>query len=938
MPTVTAYPQNITQTTGGKYRPFDNLNNLKNNQNTIAKSNGHITGKNGSTPTPSTLTCTNFKFNLPTGARINQITVEINQQKLDYLQNKYPNLPAPTIIILGTNITVNKTGATPTKNMTATTHRWHEKDYKHQIATYNQINSTQFGVQIRYPANTNNYEGWLQLRFIRIHVQYMSPKFSLTLNRADNEDLYVGKKFDINLNLSNLVDKVTYRETATINLPSCLSLYNYQGEQITVQDNTITWRPQQYRSNNQLTLTLYCESIATGSITANTGLTPTDTKTISVSIGPTPVPVVDETTFDTETTYYCKTDVEFDLTIHKPSIITEGNIWIQPDKALKIEEEGTWTTVSANTKYSMSVDRFTDDTLTLNCKSSVTGITGILIGTGNDTPEAPTYILKVIPASYQYPSLNIFQVTGEELNRLGHGLNYTVQAMLRINCDVEDVDEFVDYYRNFRIGVYNDEVPSGVTVSNYIFDHTRTWSTTPSIFNEYENKEVTFTYDENKPLYIIVTSEFITTNPTDFSLSYSTPALIETSAYHEYEAPGNYPEPINYTLDTDEYSSIDIENLENSTPIVFYNFPFNEGFGTGDDYAIRGVQFEADIVSDNRCVALMKLRHPNGETGEKSIIIESGDAEHIQVGQNYDTWGFKIGELEELEDWEFQFELQNVFTSTSTSANIQIKNATLTVYFMEVPDDVTYCTVDGEDGRHYGVFLEDVDIPFGLNTDTKYYNLDGIDLNDAYRQNIDKKEITLTFQIFGCTFTETTQHLKQIAKLFVNRRDKLNKPIPKIIQFSHLPDEHFEYIMTDPIDTQVEGTDYSPKLKLTIPDGTSWANEDSVTNYIGSNDGIAKVSPIIQVVPLSTTVDIEESESGQKMSINYSGLSSSQVLEINCNNRQVLLKSQEDASEFLDITEYVDFDSDWFSLEAGEFVFNAGSTGIIQSVTITQRG
>lgn len=952
MPTVTAYPTTITQTTGGKYKPFDNLNNLKNIQNTVAKSNGHITGKNGATPRPSTITCTNFKFQIPTGARINQITIDFAQQKLDWLQYKYPNIPAPQVKILGVDFTVDNphTVSTPTKNMTKVMYSWEGKHTikmannnntvttTYKMPTYNQVNSSNFGVQLNWGENQNQYEGWLQLRYIRIHVHYTAPSFNTTLQQVGT-DLYVGKLFDVNLQLSNLVSGITYRETVTINLPSCVSLYNYDGTDITVNNNTITWKPPQFISTQQLTLTLYCENTGTGSITATPGLTPSDVKTLNISIGPTPTPVIDETTFDPETTLYCKTGIEFPLTIHIPSTLEETitSVWIKPNNALLIEDDGSWVTVSANAKYNISIDEFVEYETTLNCKSNTTGITQIMIGVGDDTPENPTYILKVIPASYQYPSLNIFQVTGEELNRLGNGINYTVQSQLKINCDVADVEEWVDYYRNFRLGVFNDTVPLGENVSEYIFDHCNIWSTPPTIFNDWENKEVVFTYDETKPVYIILTSEFITTNPTDFGLSYTTPALIETSAYTQYEEPGNYPVPIRNTLITDDYASIDINNLEKSTPIIFYDFPFDEGFGTNENWCIRGVQFEADITCDNRAVGLLKLKHPNGETGEKSIIIENTE-EHVIVGGTYDNWGYRIGELENLADWEIQFQIENIFTSSNNTANLQIKNATLTVYYMEVPNDVTYCTVDGEDGRYYGVFLEDVEIPFGNETDTKYYNLDGIDLNDAYRMNIDKKEITLTFRIFGCTFTETTQQLKEIAKLFTNRRDKLNKPIPKIIQFSHLPDEHFEYIMTKPIDTNVEGTDYAPKLKLTIPDGTSWDNEDTVSNYLGTNDGIAKVSPIIQAIPLSTTVDIEETESNQKWSITYDGLNSNQIMEINCNTRQVLIRDAEDATNIKDITPYVDFGSDWFNIEVGEYVFTAGSTAIIQTVSITKRG
>ena len=574
----------------------------------------------------------------------------------------------------------------------------------------------------------------------------------------------------------------------------------------------------------------------------------------------------------------------------------------------------------------------------LNCKSNVAGITNIIVGTGDIVPEVPNFILKIIPSSLQYPSYVIYEVAGEELDRLGDGFVYTVQSNLRIDCDVEDIGNFTDYYRNFRIGVFNQELPDGVNIGNYVFDKSQIWSSLLSTFNNWEDKTVEFTFNKDYPLYIIITSEFITAQPTDFSLSYTPPAIIESSVYTKYETPGNYPVPILKTLQSDTYSEITVNTFEKSTPIVFYDFPFEEEFGTDSKYAVRGIQFDCDVECDSRVVGLLKLKHPQGETGEKSIILENNETNHITLGGNFDTWGFKISQLNNIKDWEFELELQNLFSNENNTSEVQLKNVQVTAYYIEIPSDKTYCIIDGEDARYYGIFLDEPDIPFGVKTDTKYHDLDGIDMNDAYRMNITKKEIKLKFNLFGCNFDETTQQLKEIAKLLTNKRDKLNRPIPKTIEFSHLPGEHFDYIMPDPIDPKMNASDYDPEVKLVIPDGTSWANEDTVTSNIGSNDGIAKVSPIISLIPLSQTVDITELNSNQKFSITYSGFNSDKIVEINCNTQQVLLKSNEGDSNPINITDYADFGVDWFKLEVGEYVFDAGSSAIIQSVTITQRG
>ena len=70
MPTVTKYCNTYSQTADSNNAKFNNLVTLKSasgyaETNTISK-------KGGTHPKPSTVTATNFQFNLPTGADKNQ--------------------------------------------------------------------------------------------------------------------------------------------------------------------------------------------------------------------------------------------------------------------------------------------------------------------------------------------------------------------------------------------------------------------------------------------------------------------------------------------------------------------------------------------------------------------------------------------------------------------------------------------------------------------------------------------------------------------------------------------------------------------------------------------------------------------------------------------------------------------------------------------------
>ena len=76
MASVTKYPGTVSQTTGGKFVSFSNLNNVKNSvENAHAVSSVLIKSKKQSPNRPSTVSCKGFGFNLPEGAEPTKITV-----------------------------------------------------------------------------------------------------------------------------------------------------------------------------------------------------------------------------------------------------------------------------------------------------------------------------------------------------------------------------------------------------------------------------------------------------------------------------------------------------------------------------------------------------------------------------------------------------------------------------------------------------------------------------------------------------------------------------------------------------------------------------------------------------------------------------------------------------------------------------------------------
>jgi phage-related protein len=141
--------------------------------------------------------------------------------------------------------------------------------------------------------------------------------------------------------------------------------------------------------------------------------------------------------------------------------------------------------------------------------------------------------------------------------------------------------------------------------------------------------------------------------------------------------------------------------------------------------------------------------------------------------------------------------------------------------------------------------------------------------------------------------------------------------------------------MKDSLDVDSEIGAYNIKAKLTIPSGTAYSKQSTTTNITGFVQGIAAINPTITFKPQTETITITESVSGQVFHMAYAGDWQSKVIEIDCEDRRVYVKEDEDDTTGTDITKYVDFDVDWFSLH-GEYAFT-GTGCVIRTVNFVER-
>ena len=959
MASITKYCGTASQTTGGSYRTFSDLNNIKvNTDNVWATSSANIKGKSSSPNRPSTVTCTNFSFNLPTGAEVTKVITTYRHKKTGGL-----NIPAPTITLLGTGSnTFSVKGSAPTTSMV--THQYNCTTSK---ITRAMVNSSSFGVKINYPANTNSSEGTVSISYIRITVEYKVPSYSLSLKKVKggyNTEAYVLEASISNTNLTS------YNPSLTLTAPTGFNFLSASGRGscTAVNSRTVVWNPLldgktgtstiQFTFNVNVTYPVGTDTY-TGTFTLVESLY-SGTKNFTASITDRPAgegsstdPSTDESVADVDFLY----PETWDMTNGEPYIVTfkYSDSIPMPTYSMPVqlhcpELNNQWQnyfTISCDTgtltyyedRVIVPKSAFVDKRVTLTftplqvCDFQPNIIW--YLDDGDTYVEKPiTLIVRPDEDDLSDPNFSILEITSEELNRLGDGYNYIVQSYMKHNT----TDTFSrDWYKNNRIGVFNNNIEnvddySGLT-DEEIIENALYWSETIAGLNTYESVKCEFQYDEDYPLYIILSGNYPETTTYGYdigTISFTEPALIEKDVYISREPNGTYPVPINNLLGADDISTLGLDPNQTSTSVVLYDFPLTSGYGTNEDYAIRGLQVRANIESTDDLAVYAKIHAPNGEIGQRSIIIDSQD-EEIVIGSLGDLWGFTTLQMQNLDEWQLELGASNIILNSE--AEILFNNVTIIFYIETVEKQQITVKVQGEDLSYYGAFIESIDIPEGLETDTSFLTIDGTDTNDAYRQNIREKTITIEFNLSNCDIKTSTDMLRQLTKLFVNEKDKYNRPIPKTIEFSHYPTDYFEYIMEEPFDVDADVTDYNVKAKLTIPSGTSYSLEDTVTNTVGNANGLAAINPIIRFRPSDSNIEIRELETGQKFNITYPLDWNSKTIEINCEDRIVHLL--QDDGTMVDISKYVDHNTDWFRL-SGEFSFEGINCTII-SVRFNER-
>jgi hypothetical protein len=982
------YPTTITQTNSSNERQFSNLNNIKKVGD--YSSTGLIAGKTGTRNKPSKITATNFKVNLPTGSEITSIKVEYSHQKVAY-QGGIPNIPQPTIDLVGVTATAKK-GKAPTTKMA-------QQSVTFKVApSLSKVTSSGFGVSINYPKNTNTNPGYLRLKFIRVIVSYKEPSFSLTLQKVGTS--YKNDTVDVKCTLSNK-NGTGYNPNVNISLPVNVSYSKYTGDGTVTRNGAgLVWNPKLSGKVNSrsVTLTLNCNTVSTGNTVKFTEPSTKLVKSISFDISEEPVSGDDDESPGGVVTVndgvgvisgVVGESVELNIDVSNVEFPTPYSYTREDEQEARLVLVATFDGYNQDLDDGVTDDHIpnpsdipgnaqlfdttwdnTNHTFIMPSKVSMTlaqptiwseiDILNIgyayLAEDNTSWDSAFTVISSVyinpIPNDLTLPQMSLLQLTQEELNRLGDGYDYTIQSYIKINSTESYVR---DWGKNFRIGVFNNPILENQTIFNAIdeetgetykeiidstdynslsvediYTHADYWSNPPTTAGEYNNITCDFVYEEDYPLYIIITGDYF--ERADFAfgrkqISFSEPCIMED--YENREPNGNYPIPILTTLNSETTATLNIPEYQQSSPIIAYNIPLEE---LDENIVIKGITVSMDIEYSDQLILSCKLRNNKGKTGERSININPISDNTITLGDSTDRWGFKETDLTKFTDWSIELQANNLFDNEQNQSTIILNNIIFTLHVTELDTQVVNCYIDGENLAGYNAFITDIEVPQGLETDVKYLNIDGTDTNNAYRQNIKEKEIKIKFDIDACTIDEATTYLNEITALLVNERDNLNNPIPKTLTLSHYPGIYWEYILEKTIKAEAKAASYECDATLTIPAGTAFTTEEITTGPSGKVNGVAKINPTLTIIPTNDHIEITETLSGQKWTMTYNNWSNTDTVEINTANRQVQLNHNE---EITDITAYTDYNSDWFKIH-GDYQFTSEGC-IIQTISRIER-
>lgn len=917
------------------WRNKDNLQK-KGSISSCGEVNSPIAGKNGTFKNPAALYM-GFKFNFPTGTVVEKIIVHYTHQTVSLNSSQaadtFPTFAGPKISLYNANIQHNKYSIEPQRGHAPTSTATHDTVTFTNVPL-TEINWHDFGIIIDYPANTSTNTGLINLSDVYLEMVLSNANIVVDASTTSTK-VSKGASFDVTFSVSQK-DTVYYNPSLSIILSDGLSYKSTvieNGKLLTTDG--LTWNPTLNQSR-EATTTLKFNAEKTGKQTVtilDKGLEISKSLTITVTdqeitIDTNPVDSDESLTvkMDELKSYLIEGKTEdknltqIPLDIHLPASCEIENINSLANNFLNVSQETKDNELILHiTPYIDSKGLFS---IPLAVRFNDSGVYRQVVYSGDKILESRTIIVR--PSTYDTLGFTRVKIPEETTDAMGNHWHYNAISMVRYIANTKSKYEVQDLGKNLKFGVYNAS-------EDYVNDETEFLKRVQFSKNmdgiNYTKFKVYFEYNENNPLYFVWTHEYTQSeNYNIFDVEFLEPLLFQRDYPTDFEDPALYPTLTKYLLQSDKYANVTLPAHKQTNPVVIYDWSDDGGVIDLEDIIIQGIQVEWNyIVEDDVETQLQIKTYTSDEDGNniinrgyRNITLHKGSGTKA-IGDAWDTFGLKPHDLRNINRMELELQLTN---RGNNSIYVQLNGFKINLHYLSMNKQTYGFAVDGERSEEYGIFFKDFSWDFGTKNDVKYYQTSGTDNNTAYRSNIDKKDLTVEFEIGGCDLEESTMLLEKVAKLFTNDRTQYNKPIPKKIVFDHMPNYEFWFVREDPLDTTIKLSYYEVKVKLIIPSGTAETRATTVTGSIGNNMSLARTLPYITCLATGKgSIEVTERYTKQTMVVTNSKISEGDVIQIDSVNRKVYYHPK-DSSTLTNITESVDWSSTWFSV-MGEYVFDS---------------
>lgn len=916
------------------YQQWYNLTNLS-KSGSVAECGKRETGnsplvigsKAGSFKKPAPLTLTGFDFDLPNGTKVEKVIVHYAHQKHSVSASQ----GASTYISIGgAKFTLLGTDKSLTGKAVPTTYTHNTLEFTG--VTLNQINSSNFGLKIEYPANTNGNTGTITLGDVFIEVLISTPRITVTAS-TPNTKLVKGTRFDVTFEVTRL-ESLAFSPECVIEWDEGL-VYVQKVEGVgsltaNGEDNSYDWNSTFSTSNtNKTKLKFRCDKTGT----LNLKITDTfNNKTYTL-----PITVINyETTVSTtlnksNVPFKVNEQTNYDISIQttNPDLTSQSlkiSLPLGTDivnfSTLQKSYGATKTNTSTNTELTLTAKiNNSKATIPMSVKFVNSGTYTQIISIGSTSMNQVSFIVQGTEMGKL--GFSRIKIPEEITENLGKGIQYVILTLARyVNSSNGTVK---NYKNNFRVGTFHN---SETLVNNEEkFVQNVVWNGTIAT-KSYVVMRNYIRYNPDYPLYFVYSHHYTGDAITpQLKYDFSEPVMIEFKHYKTMVEYKDFPKPITALLGNSDYAICTVEPLETTAPILLYDFDSGGVFGM-EEFICQGITINGNYNTSHDVELRFELR-VDGKTGFRNKILTKGSGK-FTIGSKYDLFGFIPHDLRQNMD---NMELWlTVFNPYSEEVLVELNNINLTISYFITNTGGYGFEVDGERSEEYGIYFTDFDYNVGTENNLHMYQVPGTDDTIPYRMNVTSKDISLEISLDDCDIKETAYLVDKVVKLFTNVRSKLtNKPEPKSIIFDIMPDRRFWWIRKDSIESDWGAGTFDGKIKLVIPSGTAQSIAKTVTGSSGANNGTVAVTPVVKAI-CNSTDDLYITERYRDQSViikNEGDIKIGDIITIyNEQPHKVTLKSNSTAEK--DITHLVDYSTTWFSLHK-EYKFESDNC-IITSV------